>query len=481
MSDHHTAASGNTHTLIVDSNSSVWSFGDGRDRQLGRYSSTVRTVENIEMIEDLPPIVSVACGSNHSLALDVNGKVWGFGYGYYGQLGTLEKDDKGRVIRTEIIPEWADFDIVSISAGDTHSIALDSNGKLHGLGSGIYFQERVPYVLTLYTIVKISAGLSHNIVLDKDGKVYSFGRDDSGRLGRLSTTSEQVIGLPPIVEISAGEKHNLLVDNDGYIWAFGDSEYGVLGNGRTSGTVYTPVKISEPHNIVAVAAGFRRSLALDKDGQLWYAGSNSGSYQDVSTFKPITGLPSIKSLSPGIISNVLLDQDDKVIVIRNINIDSRTGILSCNSTAINKFVGKPAELPIPTVEISYPLVRSLLDQNFFVNYGTRRDLPVSAFPLAELKDVMMEFEDAEGHFYIARVQYDADQDKVSKPDRNEQYKYYSDLEYLLKNGQLMEFEFRPDLYQDELGNEAFAYKLDNTIYILIVNKGEDGQIYPFVE
>ena len=72
------------HTLFIDSNDDVWSFGKNEHGQLGLGDATERLVPT-----QIPNIKAkqIACGENHSLILDINDNVWSFGKNISGQLG----------------------------------------------------------------------------------------------------------------------------------------------------------------------------------------------------------------------------------------------------------------------------------------------------------------------------------------------------------------------------------------------------------
>lgn len=82
-------ACGSTHTVLLTSSGNVFTFGSRGDGKLG-YAATadvyvptqVRFPENVR-------IVKVVCGVDHTIAIDSEGRAWGWGYGQHGQFGTL--------------------------------------------------------------------------------------------------------------------------------------------------------------------------------------------------------------------------------------------------------------------------------------------------------------------------------------------------------------------------------------------------------
>ena len=63
----------------------VWSAGNNSVGQLGL--GDYENITSPEKITSLPTIITIAAGNFHSLFLDSNGNVWSVGYNNYGQLG----------------------------------------------------------------------------------------------------------------------------------------------------------------------------------------------------------------------------------------------------------------------------------------------------------------------------------------------------------------------------------------------------------
>ena len=63
-------------------------------------------------------------------------------------------------------------------------------------------------------IVSVHAGEYHSIALTRDGEVYTWGHNDYGQLGLgnasiVVSTPQKVESLPEIVSISAGKQHTI--------------------------------------------------------------------------------------------------------------------------------------------------------------------------------------------------------------------------------------------------------------------------------
>ncbi|MCW1916968.1 chitobiase/beta-hexosaminidase C-terminal domain-containing protein [Luteolibacter sp. GHJ8] len=163
-------------------------------------------------------------------------------------------------------------DALEVDAGETHAVVLRSkantldmdgtvwtmgsraNGRIgdNGLMTGNQnypVKVRETNGTVLNDIIQISAGAAHTLALDKNGKVWAWGRNTQGELGDNSTTDRagavQVkkvgnVDLTNIVRISAGGYlgsvtptlgFSSALAEDGTVYVWGNNKTGVLGNG----------------------------------------------------------------------------------------------------------------------------------------------------------------------------------------------------------------------------------------------------------
>ena len=145
-------------------------------------------------------------------------------------------------------------DYQSVAAGQYHSLALASNGKVIVWGNNLYGQlgdgsttdRHLPVELSLSAVTAVAAGLSHSLALTYDGTVWAWGLNNYGQLGDGTNTNRnspvQVSGLTDIIAISAGDYHSLALKRDGSVWACGFNSDGELGDGTTTHRT-TPVQV----------------------------------------------------------------------------------------------------------------------------------------------------------------------------------------------------------------------------------------------
>lgn len=94
----------------------MFALGENVEGQLGVSD---KACSQPTPIEGLPEITSLACGDLHSLLVDVNGAVWSFGSSSFGETGIGVDADIAPPTRINL-----DDKIVDTAAGKSHSLLL---------------------------------------------------------------------------------------------------------------------------------------------------------------------------------------------------------------------------------------------------------------------------------------------------------------------------------------------------------------------
>jgi len=325
------------HSLALDVNDSVWSWGWNSEGQLGIDSTEYKTAPVQVWRGDQPDdpcdpsiylkhITAISAGRSgqHSLALDANGYAYGWGYNEYGQCGNDANncDELTPVyVRQGEQPDdpndandWLKH-VVDISAGSNNSIALEAdnaddpnlNGCVYTWGCNMWGEE--------FTDTMITDGWG--LLGNGSGSAVTFSDTPVKVLrGEQDYNEPGQIYLENIVAVSAGWDHLMALENyveyDSYldltdpyyvwpdpnyrgrVYTWGnngdgwDSGGGRLGNGSATDGNSTPVLVlrgeqppDEPNDtypylchIVAVSAGEGHSMALDVNGYVYCWGDN---------------------------------------------------------------------------------------------------------------------------------------------------------------------------------------------------------------
>jgi alpha-tubulin suppressor-like RCC1 family protein len=293
-------------------------------------------------------VVSMATGGSHSIALCSDGTMAAWGYNAAGQLGNNSTTNSSVPVLVTRSSALTGKTVVSVAAGNSHSIALCSDGTLVAWGENTYGQlgnnsttnSSVPVLVTQSgalggkAVVSMAAGGYHSIGLCSDGTLATWGYNLAGQLGNNSTTNSSVPVLviqsgallnKTIAAISAGFLHNLALCSDGTMAAWGESAYGSLGDSYASlGKVPVLVIMDGALNgksVVEIETGIRSSLVLCSDGTLVAWGDNtsgqlgnnsSSSYSGVPVFVTQNGVlagKTVVSISAGNSHNLALCSD----------------------------------------------------------------------------------------------------------------------------------------------------------------------------
>jgi alpha-tubulin suppressor-like RCC1 family protein len=277
---------GKFHACFVDRNGGVKCRGYNASGQLGRGAAAASlNILSLGPVLGLDSgVLTVAAGGSHTCALMNNGSIKCWGSGQFGQLGNgaskAAQDDPVDVV------ELGDK-AVDVAAGEYHTCALLSNGKvqcwgLNGagqLGNGVdqeYLGRNVPGdVIGLPSAATmITAGPSHTCAVVMDGSMWCWGNDEYGQLGDGSVvkgaadkgkaTPVKVAGLENVTLMAAGERHTCAMA-DKVVYCWGDNSRGQLGNGTTESSAVPQAVTSLNPNVTVLTAGEKHTCALVAD------------------------------------------------------------------------------------------------------------------------------------------------------------------------------------------------------------------------
>lgn len=266
------AAGGSQHTVCLDLEGQVWSFGANEEGQLGHGDSIPRATPCI--IPTLNCIVSVACGEKFSLCVDIEGICWGFGNNSKGQLGL----GSGR--ESQYFPQKIQKlpPIKTVRCGGYHSLFLDISGKLWaaGLNEGqlgipktkktcIVFPKLVPLADDIQ-IKDFDCGYETSMIVSETGYVYSCGNNFEYAAGLpMRGKVKEFRKLPRmkrISKVSCCSFYSLFLDNVGNV-------FGILPKGYGKTKNYYPEKIPQIPSMKHIFCKEDCIILLDGENSLW--------------------------------------------------------------------------------------------------------------------------------------------------------------------------------------------------------------------
>ncbi|MFH1018126.1 MAG: hypothetical protein V1798_08085, partial [Pseudomonadota bacterium] len=314
-------AGGDGHSVAAVNNA-VYAWGKNNRGQLGNNSTTASNLP-VPVATPAPTpfngtLVAVEASGLASYAVTDTGQLFAWGSNEYGQLGvggtscspycTVPQPVAG-------IPGG----VAAISSRYHSVVALDTGGNVWTWGlddsnqlgyatpapvtCGGHSCQTTPVKLDNPTnVVAVSAGKSHSMALDDQGRIWSWGANDCGQLGFSTTDTtcslpsvtpipcqsipKQVSGLGIIQAVAAGGSHSMALDASQNVYSWGDNQYGQLGLGTANLNQATPTVISSLTGVISVAAGGYHSMAIQgTDHSAWTWGSNS----DPANPSPVVG------------------------------------------------------------------------------------------------------------------------------------------------------------------------------------------------
>ena len=281
-------AAGDMHSLLIDLEDNVLSFGNNEMGQLGLGDDEHRiSPTKIPSVSDWDgKVKQIACGNYFSLIIGLDDIVRSFGSNEMGQLGLGDVEDEEEHIPVKI-PPTEYIKAKNIICKNDFSFIINWKNEVFGFGYaeedvlGIHTNEEhidEPTKLYFITAKQIAIGNIHSLLIDSHDDIWVFGSNYDGQLGLGSTTDS----YPPTKLllsnevkpkfVACGTAHSLIIDSNDEVWSFGLNDKGQLGLGdndnRTSPTKIKDIKAKY------IACGSDFTFIIDLEDTVWAFGNN---------------------------------------------------------------------------------------------------------------------------------------------------------------------------------------------------------------
>ncbi|XP_062095114.1 ultraviolet-B receptor UVR8 isoform X1 [Humulus lupulus] len=243
-------AAGAEHTAAITEDGSLYGWGWGRYGNLGLGDRNDRLVpEKVSTVDD-EKMIMVACGWRHTISVSSSGCLYTYGWSKYGQLGHGDFEDHLAPRKLEALSGSV---VSQISGGWRHTMALTSDGKLYGwgwnkfgqVGAGDIEDHCSPVQVKFpheQKVVKISCGWRHTLAVTERQNVFSWGRGTNGQLGHgesVDRNTPKMVEALSVDGYSGQQIESSKVDpSSGKIWVSPSERYAVVpdekGQGQTS-------------------------------------------------------------------------------------------------------------------------------------------------------------------------------------------------------------------------------------------------------
>lgn len=298
---------GGMHSVALDSDGKVWTFGCNDEGALGRPTSNEKD-EGTPKAVDLPfPAVAISAGDSHSAALLDNGDVyaWGAFRDSHGSMGLVVRGREGKACKEPVKVDIGE-QAVAVASGGDHLVILSTSGSVFTMGCGEQGQlgrlsQRsasrdarqgfsallTPARVTLRGAASaVWAGHHASFALQPTGRLLAWGLNNYGQLGitgekrktaLFSPTECDAFGDKTWTCVAVGQHHSLALDDCGVPHAVGRCDYGRLGLGDRPGDAETlePIPKLQNKKCVSIAAGTCNSFAVTDDGEVYAWGMGS--------------------------------------------------------------------------------------------------------------------------------------------------------------------------------------------------------------
>ena len=295
------AKAGINFTILLTSDARVYTFGGNQFSQLGQYN-LISYNEPQELNSEMNSYTDIFAGGYSSAFSSDIGATLTNGKNDFGQLGH-ESYNKFNLTN---IDSYSLYTKISTSA--THSLAINEDGYLKGWGQNNYGVLGTSNENNFITPTNINYDTNwndvrtspfHTLALKNDGSLYSWGLNTSGQLGvntNDNNSTPQQIGSETIwtSKFDVGNYHSIAIKSDNTLWVWGQNDYGQLGDETTNSSAI-PKQIGIDNNWTKVSAGAFHSLAIKSDGSLWASGQNDYGQLCNNTFDNNTTLKLINN------------------------------------------------------------------------------------------------------------------------------------------------------------------------------------------
>lgn len=291
-------AAGRDHSLVLDVHGRLMAWGgDGTGRlpPPAEVCATPPAVASPVVVSTPSPLQQVSAGGSSSLGLDAHGRpyLWGANRAGIG----------GRPMH--IVHEHPELlqglpPLAQLHSSEFLSLALARDGQLLAWGLVSHptqVRNDQPVRLAGWpALVHCTAGGSHVLGIDAAQRLWAWGANAAGQLAQADLQDPvqpvRILGLGRVVAAAVGASHSLAIDASGAVWAWGSNQHGQLGPSEPAYRA-RPERVPLPEKARQVSAGLYVSYALGASGRVYAWGWNARGQLGQGDLQPHPGIRSV--------------------------------------------------------------------------------------------------------------------------------------------------------------------------------------------
>jgi len=282
-------AAGGFHFLVLQEGGDLYAWGTNKYGQVGNGT----TVDQPTPVRVMRGICAVEAGWNHSIAVRRDGECFAWGCNSGGQLGDgtqIDRHKPTQVLNGQD-PLWRVLGVsagmdhslaIVVEPGKAKRLLFAWGANVSGLQAcddspavtsstltGLSQFALHPVVLA-EDVLTMSAGMTHTLAILTNGDCMAWGRNTNGQLGDGSKVNrlKPVKVLEKVREVSAGVDYSIAVLASGECFAWGCNRGGRLGDGSQLDRL-SPIKILDEVQTVSAGHGHCFAVTFNQETYGW--------------------------------------------------------------------------------------------------------------------------------------------------------------------------------------------------------------------
>jgi alpha-tubulin suppressor-like RCC1 family protein len=278
--DRGTLALGFVHTCARTPARTVECWGDNSEGQLGDglpIEAGAPPALKPRAVPGLEDVVAIGAGNKHTCAVLSSGKVSCWGINLAGQLGDGTTDHSSKPVAVKSLSNATE-----VMGGTSFTCALRKDKTVSCWGTNYFGQlgddtnddRPTPAPVKLLSdVVSIATGQDHACAVLENGDVMCWGKNDDGQLGIGTTEATnlptKLTSLSDIVQVSAASRFTCARQRAGRVYCWGSNAEGQLGNGSPNAAANpSPILVPSLGDTTWIWTGYEHACAVRKAGEV---------------------------------------------------------------------------------------------------------------------------------------------------------------------------------------------------------------------